>query len=156
ERRVVRIVGLGPVAPPEAERVEAARDLAALDQVLVAAARLLGRRAAAAEIRAEVLQVVPDVAAAAVLDIRVDAVDRPRIVGVEPGGKDAQAPQLAPALVRIDVVRIVAARAGVAILADDLARHVATRERADRAAAGPRRVLQPLLDVGHLDRPLLA
>ena len=105
---------------------------------------------------AEVLQIVPDVVAAVVLDVGIDAVDRPGIVVIQPGGEDTQPAQLAPPLVRIDIVRIVAARAGVAILADDLARHVTAGERANRAVLRSRRVLEPLFDVGHLNRPLLA
>ena len=49
---------------PEAEGHEALGDLVAFDQVFVSASRLLRRRAAAAEIRSEVLEVVPDVAPA--------------------------------------------------------------------------------------------
>ena len=67
-------------------------------------------------VRAEVLEVVPDVAAAVLLDIGVDAVDRSRIVVIQPCGEHAQAAQLAPPLVRVDVVRIVRPRAGEAEL----------------------------------------
>src|SRR6185295_7043401 len=113
------------------QRVETLRDRAPFDQVLVAAARLLRRGAAAAEIGAEILEVVPNVVAPVLFDVGIDAVDRPGIVVIQPGGEDAHAAQLTPPLVRIDIVWIVAARAGVAILADDHARHVAARERAN-------------------------
>src|SRR6185295_8159419 len=92
---------------------------------------------------------------AVLLDGGIDAVDRTRIVVIQPGGEDAQPAQFAPPLVRIDVVRVVASRPGVAILTDDLAWDVAAGQRANRSVRRPRRVLEPLPDVVHLDRPLL-
>ena len=90
--------------------------LSPFDQIFVASARLLGRRAPAAEIGTEVLKVVPDVMPAAIVDVGIDAVDRAGIIVIQPRGEYPQPSQLAALLVRKDVVWIVGPRAGVAIL----------------------------------------
>src|SRR4030095_12768589 len=85
-----------------------------------------------------------------------DAVDRSRIVVIQPGGKHTHPAQLAAPLVWIDVVGVVRPGAGVSVLADNFTGYVPARQRANRAIRGSRRVVEPSADIVHVNRPLLA
>ncbi len=109
-----RVGHLDPRADVEAEREHRDERRPRFPEELVAGARALRLRRAAAERRSEVEQVMADDRAAAGADERVEAVDAARVVVVQPGAEDEQPAQLAAMLVREDVVRVVRPRAVVA------------------------------------------
>ena len=95
-----------------------------------------------AERRADVLQVVLDDRLAVFGDDRVDRVRGLEVGEVRPGAEDAQRPQLAPVLVRHDIVRIVGTRAEVLEAAENLARQQAAGDDAIGAIRIARDVLE--------------
>ena len=83
--------------------------------------RRLGEPGRTAQDGAEVVHVVADVLAPVRRDQEVQGVDGARVVVRQPGGEHMIRPQLAAVLVRVDVVRVVAAGAVVLEVPDGLA-----------------------------------
>ena len=154
--RQVGIVHLQPRPHVEAERDHRDERRPRLPDVLVAGARALGARAAAAQRRAEVDQVVAqDLAAADVLQ-EVARVDGAAVVVVQPGAEHAHRAQLAAMFVRMDVVGIVGPRAVVLERADVPAGDALAGDHAIAAVGAARRLQQQRVDVGLGHRPRAA
>ena len=134
----VRIVDAHPRLEVEPERQAGQQAPAPLEDVLVAGAGPLRRVGAAAHDRAEVEHVVLHPPLAVGRLEHVEAVQAARVVVVQPRREDAVAAQLAPVLVREDVVRIVGTLAVVAEAAERRAVGEAAR-RATRTRPSGRR-----------------
>ena len=83
-----------------------------------------------------------DARPAVLRDERVDRVRRLQVGEIGPGAEDAQRAQLAPMLVRHEIVRIVRACAGVQVAAENLARDQAPRNDAVGAVLVARHSLE--------------
>jgi hypothetical protein len=106
---------------------------------------------AAAQCRREVEQIVADVRRLSLrLDHNVNRMERIHARVVQPGGKDLQAPQVPPVLVRHDVVRVVAAGAEQLIRTDQ--RHAVGRNPEGYRAIA---VVAPAGDIGQQTIDLL-
>ena len=100
-----------------------------------------------AERRSDVLQIVLDHLTAVLLDDGVERVARLQVSEVRPRTENAECPQLAPMLVRNDIVRIVGARAGVAKASKDFTSQTASSDDAIGAVGIWLRAIEQILEI---------
>ncbi|MBI3049056.1 MAG: hypothetical protein HYY76_12185 [Acidobacteria bacterium] len=151
-RQVIGTRAPQPRRNVQAQAEQCGETRAALQQVLMARARTVGKPGRAPEDRPEVEHVVANERASGRGHKHVEGIYRARIVVVQPRRKHAIGAQFPPVLVRVDIIRIVRPCAVVLEVPEALTFDEAARRHAIPAIPQARTLLENRIEIG-LDEP---